>query len=109
MPGVAAEIKKRGLTVSSFYVSNVEQYLFDPGVWARWSRNVSAFPTDVKSLFIRAWLDQGKSHPQQLKGQRTATLLQRIADFDERQAKKPYASWLAVATDRVLGDSGAPL
>ena len=109
MPGIAAEIKKQGLTVSAFYVSNVEQYLFEPGVWAKWSRNVAALPTDKKSLFIRAWLDQGKSHPQQLKGQRTATLLQRIADFDERQAKKPYASWLAVATDRVLGDSGAPL
>jgi hypothetical protein len=109
MPGVAAEIKKRGLTVSSFYVSNVEQYLFDPGVWARWSRNVSAFPTDENSIFIRAWLDQGKSHPQQIKGHRTATLLQRIADFEEHQAKKPYTSWLSVATDRVLDDGGAPL
>ncbi len=109
MPGIAAEIKRQGLTVSSFYVSNVEQYLFEPGVWAKWSRNVRALPTDEHSLFIRAWLDQGKSHPQQQKGQRTATLLQRIADFDEHEAKKPYASWLAVATDRVLGENGAPL
>ena len=109
MPGIAAEIKKQGLTVSAFYVSNVEQYLFEPGVWPKWSRNVQALPIDEKSLFIRAWLDQGKSHPQQLEHHRTATLLQRVADFEERQARKPYTSWLAVATDRVLGETGAAL
>jgi hypothetical protein len=109
MPGVAAEIKKRGLTVSAFYVSNVEQYLFEPGVWPRWARNVAALPADEKSLFIRCYLDQGKPHPQEMKGHRTATVLQKIADFDEHQAKKPYTSWLTVATDRVLGESGAPL
>jgi len=109
MPGIAAEIKKQGLTVSAFYVSNVEQYLFEPGVWPKWARNVAALPIDEKSLFIRAWLDQGKGHPQQLEGHRTATLLQRVADFEERQARKPYTSWLTVATDRVLGETGAPL
>jgi hypothetical protein len=107
MPGIAAEIARQHLTVSAFYVSNVEQYLFEPGVWARWSRNVAALPIDEKSLFIRAWLDQGQSHPQQLAGHRTATLLQRIGDFEERQAKKPFASWLAVATFRVVDASGA--
>ena len=82
MPGVAAEIKKRGLTVSAFYVSNVEQYLFEPGVWPKWARNVAAMPVDEKSLFIRCYLDQGKRHPQEMKGHRTATVLQKIADFD---------------------------
>jgi hypothetical protein len=109
MPGIAAEIAKQHLTVSAFYVSNVEQYLFEPGVWRRWSRNVAALPIDEKSLFIRAWLDQGKSHPQQIKGHRTATVLQSIAHFVDRQTMTPYASWLEVATDRVLDPSGAPI
>lgn len=109
MPGIAAEIAKQHLTVSAFYVSNVEQYLFDPGVWRRWSRNVAALPIDEKSLFIRAWLDQGKSHPQQIKGHRTATVLQHIDHFVDRQTMTSYASWLEVATDRVLDPSGVPI
>ena len=108
MPGIAAEIAKQHLTVSAFYVSNVEQYLFEPGVWRRWSRNVAALPTKEKSLFIRAWLDQGKSHPQQLKGHRTATLLQSMDHFVERQTLTLYGSWLEVATDQVLDTSGVP-
>lgn len=98
MPGIAAEIKKQGLTVSAFYVSNVEQYLFEPKVWPKWARNVAALPVDEQSVFIRCYLDQGKKHPAQMKGHRTATVLQKVADFNARQAKKPFASWWEVAT-----------
>jgi hypothetical protein len=109
MPGIAAYLKKEGLTVSAFYVSNVEQYLFEPGVWPKWVRNVAALPSDDKSLFIRAYLDQGRRHPQQMKGHRAATVLQRLADFNERQAKKPASSFWMVATERVLGEDGSAL
>jgi hypothetical protein len=106
MPGVAAYLKAQGLTVSAFYVSNVEQYLFEPKVWPKWVRNVSAMPTDDRSVFIRAYLDQGKRHPQQLKGHRTATTLQRVTDFLGHQAKRPYGSFWAVATEKYEGDAG---
>jgi len=102
MPGVAAVIRERGLTVSAFYVSNVEQYLFENNVWGKWAKNIAALPTDEKSLFIRAWLDQGKTHPREKKGHRTATILQKVADFNARQAKKPYATWWDVATDQLV-------
>jgi hypothetical protein len=80
----------------------VEQYLFEPGVWPRWARNVAALPTDGDSLFIRAYLDQGKRHPKQQAGQRTATTLHKIVDFNDRQAKQSYASFWSVATEGVL-------
>src|SRR5262249_47055191 len=99
MPGIADRLKKEGLTVSAFYVSNVEQYLFEPGVWPKWARNIAALPIDDKSLFIRCYLDQGKRHPQEMKGHRTATVLQRIADFNERQASKPWGSFFQVSTE----------
>jgi len=102
LPGIAAQIAGEKLTVSAFYVSNVEQYLFEPKVWPRWARNVAALPIDDRSLFIRCYLDQGKKHPNELKGHRTATVLQKIGDFNERQAKKSYASWWEVATEKVL-------
>lgn len=107
--GIAAHLKKEKLTVSVFYVSNVEQYLFEPGVWPRWAANVAALPADDKSLFLRAYLDQGKRHPRQMKGHRAASVLQRIADFNERQAGKPFTSFWSVTTERVLGDDGAAL
>jgi hypothetical protein len=104
MPGIASYLRERGLTVNTFYVSNVEQYLFEPKVWPKWARNVAALPVDERSLFIRAYLDQGRRHPQQMKRHRTATVLQRITDFNERQAKKPWASFWSVSTERLVGD-----
>ena len=102
MPGVAATLREKGLTVSAFYTSNVEQYLLENNVWGKWAKNVAALPTDDKSLFIRAYLDQGKKHPREKKGHRTATALQKMADFNARQAKKPYATWWDVATDQLV-------
>jgi hypothetical protein len=99
LPGIAAYLRKEKIDVSAFYVSNVEQYLFEPGVWAKWARNVAALPVNDRSVFVRAYLDQGRRHPEQMKGHRAATVLQRIADFDARQEKKPYASFWEVATD----------
>jgi hypothetical protein len=104
MPGIAAYLTREKLTVGAFYTSNVEQYLLEPKVWQKWARNVAALPTDDKSLFIRAYLDQGRRHPLQLKGHRTATVLERIADFEDRQAKKPYATFWELTTERLLGD-----
>jgi phosphatidate phosphatase APP1 len=108
MPGVAAWLREHHLEVSAFYVSNVEQYLFEPGLWAKWSRNVTAMPVNDASLFIRCYLDQGKRHPKQMKGHRAATTLHSIAAFDAHQEKKPYPSFWAVATDGILDGVPAP-
>lgn len=100
MPGIAAYLAREKLSVAAFYVSNVEQYLFEPRVWPRWARNVAALPTTDRSVFIRAYLDQGRPHPAQRKGHRTATVLQRVGDFEERQARKPYGSFWEIANEK---------
>lgn len=102
LPGIAAHLAQEKLEVSAFYVSNVEQYLFDPKVWPRWARNVAALPKSDKSLFIRAYLDQGRRHPQQAKGHRTATVLQRMVDFDDHQAHRAYVSFWELANERLV-------
>lgn len=104
MPGIAAYLAKEKLTVSAFYTSNVEQYLLEPKVWTKYARNVAALPIDDKSLFIRCYLDQGKKHPQQMKGHRAATVLQRIGEFNDRQSKKSFASWWEIATEKVINE-----
>ncbi len=102
MPGVAAAMKRDGQTLGTFYVSNVEQYLLEPAVWARWRRNVAAFPRAEGAVFVRAWLDQGRAHPRQREGHRTATLLASIDGFEAAQRERPYGSWWAIATDAML-------
>jgi hypothetical protein len=98
--GLAKHLEERGQKLGVFYVSNVEQYLLADGVWWKWRRNVAAFPVDGESLFVRAYLDQGKPHPQQLPGHRTTSTLHRIVGFNEHT--KPDASMLALATEGLL-------
>jgi hypothetical protein len=44
-------------TVSVFYTSNVEQYLFRDQAWERFYDNVAAMPLDSHSTFIRAYFN----------------------------------------------------
>jgi hypothetical protein len=80
-------LRKGGFTVSAFYTSNVEQYLFQNGVFAGFAENVRKLPITEKSVFIRAVPNTRFTHPAQLPGHRTTTLLQQLSvflkDFDD--------------------------
>jgi hypothetical protein len=56
---VGQYLKARGATVSAFYVSNVEQYLFMSDAWKKFFENVAALPLDTKSVFIRPLINVG--------------------------------------------------
>ena len=87
LASVGAYLRKNGYTVSAFYTSNVEQYLFQGAVFNGFAENVRKLPIDDKSLFIRAVPNTRFTHPAQLPGHRTTTLLQQMTvflrDFDE--------------------------
>ena len=52
---VGQYVRDHGATVSAFYVSNVEQYLFQQGDdWSRFYRNIASLPLDASSRFIRS-------------------------------------------------------
>ncbi|HTJ80161.1 MAG TPA: hypothetical protein VL400_00520 [Polyangiaceae bacterium] len=102
LPQLASYLKSEGRTVSVFYVSNVEQYLLEPPVWAKWVRNVRALPKNDKSLFIRAYLDQGKKHPREMKGHRTATVMSRMIDFETIFGDKKTTTLFALSTEKIL-------
>lgn len=109
LKAIAAELKRADVPVSAFYVSNVEQYVLEPDKWKAYVSNIDALPTNEKSLFIRCYLDQGRKHPQQLAGHRTATVLQLFDHFRWKQRSKGYGGFWQLATDGVLdADSGAP-
>src|SRR5262249_47811457 len=51
---VARYLKTNGGIVTAFYLSNVEQYLYQDGKWDFFCRNVAALPLDNSSTFIRS-------------------------------------------------------
>jgi len=50
-------------TVSVFYTSNVEQYLFHSDAWQHFYENVAAMPIDSRSTFVRAYFNNAGGGP----------------------------------------------
>ena len=76
---VGAYLRRRGATVTAFYTSNVEQYLFRGDDWQRFFANVSTLPVDDSSTFIRAYFNYRFRDPAARPGPRSVTLLNPIA------------------------------
>lgn len=51
---VGKYLKEHGGTVGAYYLSNVEQYLDQQGLWPAFCANVAALPLDEQSTFIRS-------------------------------------------------------
>jgi hypothetical protein len=47
-------LRDHDAVVGAFYTSNVEQYLFQNGVWRQYYENVATLPLDANSTFIRS-------------------------------------------------------
>lgn len=47
-------VRERGATIGAFYVSNVEQYLFQNDRWRPFYANVETLPIDSTSVFVRS-------------------------------------------------------
>lgn len=79
---VGRYLKEHGATVTWFYTSNVEQYLFQTDAWKRFFGNVATLPFDDDGTFIRAFFNMGARYPSSTaNGQiRSATLIEPIAD-----------------------------
>ena len=54
---IARFLEMHRATVSVFYTSNVEQYLFHDQAWEHFYANVGALPIDSRSTFIRAFFN----------------------------------------------------
>jgi hypothetical protein len=77
-------VRAHGATVTAFYTSNVEQYLFrEAYAWRKFLQNVSTFPIDAKSTFIRSISNRGFPFTQFRRispGARASTALSPIAE-----------------------------
>jgi hypothetical protein len=97
--GVGERARALGLEVRTFYVSNVEQYLLEGGTWAKWVGAIEALPRSADAVFVRGYLDQGKRHPLQWRGHRTASVVQPMQLLVARGPTRAYPSFLAAASD----------
>ena len=93
LAAVGDYLRQNGYTVTAFYLSNVEQYLFENGVFGAFAANIKKLPITERSLFIRS--ASGRvTHPARLPGHRSATLLQLMAvflkDFDAGRYQSHY-------------------
>jgi len=60
---VGQYLKERDATVSTFYLSNVEQYLRQDGIWVDFCASVATLPLDQTSTFIRSVRRVGSNAP----------------------------------------------
>lgn len=95
-------LRKHGLTVTAFYTSNVEQYLFSGGSFADFVANVRKLPITDKSLFIRAAAGRS-SHPAGVPGHRLTTLLQFINVFIKDFDAGRYPSYYDLLMTNYIG------
>jgi hypothetical protein len=53
---VGRYLREHGATITAFYMSNVEMYLFQaPRSWASFSANLASLPSDARSTLIRTY------------------------------------------------------
>jgi hypothetical protein len=82
LAAVGDYLRKNGLTVTAFYTSNVEQYLFQNSVFPAFAENVRKLPVTDKSFFIRsATVRYSLAHPARVPGHRSVALLEQISTF----------------------------
>ena len=78
---VGKYLKDNRATVTAFYLSNVEQYLFQSDAWRGFFGNVATLPVDSSSTFLRAVFNMGGMRPSPAAiGARSVTLRASIAE-----------------------------
>jgi hypothetical protein len=60
---IGAWVRDRGAHVTTFYTSNVEQYLFQDGLWDVFAGNIASMPLDTSSTLIRSCFDRCVTTP----------------------------------------------
>ncbi len=101
LSAVGDYLRNSGFTVTAFYTSNVEQYLFENLTFTAFANNVRKLPINDRSIFIHSVAGR-YSHPAQLPGHRSATLLQQIRVFLRDFEEGRYPSYRDLITTHYM-------
>ena len=92
-------VRERGLKVSAFYTSNVEQYLFQFGVFDNFAKNTLTLPFDSNAVIIRSFFARGRPHLAAVPGHMSVQLVQPAADFVFKMSNGGYPSYYDLVTN----------
>jgi hypothetical protein len=100
---IGREVARRGLTVSAFYVSNVEQYLMRGDGFGRFAATVAELPFDAKSVMIRSYFPRGWGPTvQTAPGHFSTQLVERFETFVREYQDGGYRSYFDLITRNAL-------
>lgn len=102
LAAVGDYLKKNRYSVTAFYTSNVEQFLFGNGVFDTFVQNIRKLPITEKSLFIRAFTGGPFGHPARVSGHRLVTVLEKMAVFLEDYDHNLYPDYWALVTTHFI-------
>jgi hypothetical protein len=81
----AAELRRRRLAVSCFYLSNVEFYLFGGRRWPAFVKNMQFLPWAPNAVLVRSYANSWRPHPARSDGYYMTSLLQTVKAFLENE------------------------
>ena len=86
-------LRERNIPLSAFYVSNVEQYLFQFGTFADFAANTATLPFAPNGVIIRSYFNRAGGHPFAVVGHISVQLVQNASEFVQRTAAGGYTSY----------------
>lgn len=92
-------VRERGLTVTAFYTSNVEQYLFQFGTFPEFAANTLTLPFDSNAVIIRSYFARGRPHAAAMPGHVSVQLVQRAAEFVQHTNAGGYSSYFELINE----------
>ena len=96
---IAAHLRETRRTVSVLYVSNVEMYLFQNGVFPAFVANVRSLPAGPSSVLVRSWFGRGAMLPSSVPGHLSTQLLQTVPRFLELTARPDSVYYWTLVSD----------
>jgi hypothetical protein len=105
LAAVASYLRQNRYTTTAFYVSNVEEYLYQDGLFSRFAFNVGKLPISDRTVFIRSlrpgWTG---SHPANVRRDDRMSLLQKVSVFLKYYKEGAYPDyWKLVTTHYIAG------
>ena len=91
---IARYLREHSCRVSVFYISNVEQFLFQNDVFDAYVKNVKALPINSNSLLIRSIISRYQSR---YRRPMMATLMQNLSEFLREYDQGKYTDYWILA------------
>ena len=105
---IGNEIRARGLTVSAFYTSNVEFYLWSPVSLGSYLGNLRRLPSDESSVVIRSYFPtQDQNHPDAIPGYSSTQTLQPLSVLQEDDIQTRMRSYYDLVTYQAIDPRGS--